>query len=268
MPVAWNTSGSYSVLSASTSWVTSGVVTPNIVRPIAGRSDALAGTGLRTIPAIALAALPRTWREIRFRPATSVTEYIIAMSAGPTYGATLPDATVETITFGRPTGSARIPGVMIAVPPDPPMPMMPPIDGRIGADERLERHRHRTDRFAAIRRDDGCSAVRVMAGNLAGLHVGTRLVFGRADVDQHRDHPGRLDDVAHIRQLFTLRVERADDVDRFHPEIRPGPSTQRASDIVSSCMPDGRSPAPEFPARPTPRSATRTSMPQPGRCGG
>ena len=56
-----------------------------------------------------------------------MTEYIIAMSAGPTYGATLPDATVETITFGRPTGSARIPGVMIAVPPDPPMPMMPPI---------------------------------------------------------------------------------------------------------------------------------------------
>ena len=64
------------------------------------------------------------------------------------------------------------------------------------------------------------SAVRVMAGNLAGLHVGTRLMFGRADIDQHRDHPGRLDDVADVRQLLTLRVERPDDVDRLHREIR------------------------------------------------
>ena len=151
-----------------------------------------------------------------------MTEYIIAMSAGPTYGATLPDATVETITFGRPTGRARIPGVMIAVPPDPPMPMMPPIDDSLArtnasnATAIAPTASPRSDETTAAR------AVRVMAGNLAGLHVGTRLMFGRADIDQHRDHPGRLDDVADVRQLLTLRVERPDDVDRFHREIPSG----------------------------------------------
>jgi hypothetical protein len=32
---------------------------------------------------MAFAALPSTWREMRLRPAMSVTEYIIAMSAVP-----------------------------------------------------------------------------------------------------------------------------------------------------------------------------------------
>jgi len=36
------------------------------------------------MPAAACAALPMTWREIAFSPATSVTEYIMAMSFGPT----------------------------------------------------------------------------------------------------------------------------------------------------------------------------------------
>ena len=40
--------------------------------------------GWLTMPASAWAALPSTCREMRFRPATSVTEYIIAMSDGPT----------------------------------------------------------------------------------------------------------------------------------------------------------------------------------------
>ena len=41
-------------------------------------------TGCATMPAMALAALPSTSREMRLSPATSVTEYIMAMSAGPT----------------------------------------------------------------------------------------------------------------------------------------------------------------------------------------
>src|SRR6188472_101759 len=117
VPVAWNTSGSNRPASSAARRVTKGVVTPNIVSPIGGRSSPLVG--------IALAALPSTCREMRLRPATSVTEYIMAMSEGPTYGATFDDATVDTISLGTPTGSARIAGVTSAVPPDPPAPMMP-----------------------------------------------------------------------------------------------------------------------------------------------
>ena len=36
----------------------------------------------------------------------STTEYIIVMSFTSTYGAVLPDAIVDTISFGTPTGSS------------------------------------------------------------------------------------------------------------------------------------------------------------------
>ena len=56
-----------------------------MVRPIAGLSvPAAAGIGRRMAPASMLAALPSTWREIALMPATSTTEYIMAMSFGPT----------------------------------------------------------------------------------------------------------------------------------------------------------------------------------------
>ena len=58
-----------------------------------------------------------------------------------------------------------------------------------------------------------------MTGNLAGLDVGTRLMLGGSDIDEHRDQPGRLDDVADVCQLLTLRVERPDDVDGFHHQL-------------------------------------------------
>ena len=72
---------------------TQGVVTPNIVSPIAGSSGArrarprasrAAASRAFTMPAIACAPFDRIWREIALRPCTSVTEYIIMMSAGPT----------------------------------------------------------------------------------------------------------------------------------------------------------------------------------------
>ena len=53
-------------------------------------------------------------------PATSTMLGTITMSFSRTYGATLPLATVETMTFGSPSGSARMAAVPIAVPPDPP----------------------------------------------------------------------------------------------------------------------------------------------------
>ena len=52
----------------------------------------------------------------------STTEYISVMSLTSTYGAVLPEAMVETISLGTPTGSVRIAAVIIVVPPPPPRP--------------------------------------------------------------------------------------------------------------------------------------------------
>jgi hypothetical protein len=78
------------------------------------------------MPANACAALASTFSLMRLMPETSVTEYIMQMSLGPTYGRTSPDATDDTIIFGTPTGNARIAGVASAVPPDPPAETIPP----------------------------------------------------------------------------------------------------------------------------------------------
>jgi uncharacterized membrane-anchored protein len=73
------------------------------------------------MPQMAPAALAKTRRDTRLRPDTSTTEYIIVMSLTSTYGATLPDAMVDTISFGIPTGSACMAVEPMEVPPDPPM---------------------------------------------------------------------------------------------------------------------------------------------------
>jgi hypothetical protein len=73
-----------------------------------------------TIAQIAAPARRKTPRDTRFKPATSTMLGIMTMSRSPTYGATLPLATVDTITFGMPSGRARITAVAIAVPPLPP----------------------------------------------------------------------------------------------------------------------------------------------------
>ena len=58
--------------------------------------------------------------EIELTPATSVTDAISVRSLAPMYARVSPAATVETISLGTPTGSARIALVAIAVLPDPP----------------------------------------------------------------------------------------------------------------------------------------------------
>ena len=80
---------------------------------------------LSTMPQIAPAALARMRRDSGFSPAMSTTEYISVTSFTSTYGAVLPDAIVDTITFGTPTGSVRIAAVIIVVPPPPPRPSTP-----------------------------------------------------------------------------------------------------------------------------------------------
>jgi len=77
------------------------------------------------MPLTATAAFESTEREMELRPATSTTEGTMVTSEQPTYGETSPLAMVVTITFGKPTGSACIAGVIKAVPPEPPSPMIP-----------------------------------------------------------------------------------------------------------------------------------------------
>ena len=77
------------------------------------------------MPAIAAAAFASMRAEIELTPAISVTDAIIVMSVLPIYGDVSPDAIVESINFGTPTGSARMALVAIAVPPDPPAARMP-----------------------------------------------------------------------------------------------------------------------------------------------
>jgi hypothetical protein len=62
---------------------TQGVVTPNMVRPSAGRWPSTGG-GWAIMPASACAALASTFSLMRLMPCTSVTEYIMQMSLGPT----------------------------------------------------------------------------------------------------------------------------------------------------------------------------------------
>jgi hypothetical protein len=68
---------------------------------------------------------------MRLMPWTSVTEYIMQMSDGPTKRFTSPDATVETMIFGTPTGNRCMAGVASDVPPEPPAEMIPARSRRV-----------------------------------------------------------------------------------------------------------------------------------------
>ena len=72
------------------------------------------------MPAIAAAALARIRPEMELTPATSATEAISVRSVAPMYSVVSPAATVDTMSLGTPTGSARIAAVAIAVLPLPP----------------------------------------------------------------------------------------------------------------------------------------------------
>ena len=72
------------------------------------------------MPAIAPAALVRIREEIWLIPEMSTTEYIIVTSVAPTYGRVSPEATVETMSFGTPTGRSRIACAAIDELPEPP----------------------------------------------------------------------------------------------------------------------------------------------------
>lgn len=73
------------------------------------------------------------------------------MSLTPTYCVVLPLASVETMSFGKPIGRARIAAVPIAVPPPPPS----ETTGNLFFGDELRENdwralRHRRDGFTAI----------------------------------------------------------------------------------------------------------------------
>ena len=82
--MAWKTRQSYSASRRLVTPCTHAVVTPNIVRPSAGLLVAEIAGGWAIIPASACAALASTCSLMRWMPCTSVTEYIMQMSLGPT----------------------------------------------------------------------------------------------------------------------------------------------------------------------------------------
>ena len=86
VPVAWKVRQSQRSSRRCVTACTHGVVTPNIVSPMAGfeRLGAPSRAAFRIIPPSACAAFARTRSEIRLMPETSVTEYIMQMSDGPT----------------------------------------------------------------------------------------------------------------------------------------------------------------------------------------
>ncbi len=69
---------------------------------------------------MARAAWERTARLMRLIPAMSTTELSMKMSLSPTNCRTMPEASVLTMTFGTPSGSAFIAAVPIVVPAEPP----------------------------------------------------------------------------------------------------------------------------------------------------
>ncbi len=169
------------------------------------------------MPARARAALAMIRAEIRLIPATSTTEYIIVTSTVPTYGLVSPDATVETISFGTPTGSARIAFVAIVVPPVPPS-AADRVDSAFGVESPHDLRRaagHRLDRRGPIASVGERLHVRPRRrGDLLAGDVGLGEGLAQdARVDEQHVHAVLPDAVAQERVLVTLRVQRADQDD-------------------------------------------------------
>ena len=174
-------------------------------------------------PAIAPAALARIRAEIRLMPAMSTTEYIIVTSLAPTYGRVSPEATVETISFGTPTGSARIACVAIDVPPEPPSasdPVEPPL-GVQPAHDLGRAARHRVDGGAAVARGGERGDVGAGRGGdllARDVRLGQRLAQD-AGVDEHDVDAVLAQPVAQERVLapFVSSVPRRTTVGTVKP---------------------------------------------------
>ena len=118
-----------------------------------------------------------------------------------------PEAIVETISFGTPTGSARIACVAIAVPPEPPSARIP--------SSRPSSCSRSTASSAPIRhRLHGRAPVAVLGAGQRDVGLDERLLHARVD-EQHVDAV-LAQPVAQVRVLVALGVERAEEDDRGH----------------------------------------------------
>ena len=200
-------------------------MTPNIVAATSGFAVERRARCASAMPAIAPAAFAMIRAETRLTPEMSTTEYIIVTSTAPTYGRVSPEATVETISFGTPTGSARIArgGDRRAAraaeredPVEPPV-RVEPRDDLLGA----ARHRRRPPRRGRPRAASSATSAPPARATSSARDVGLeadRLVDARVD-DQHVDAVLEQP-VAQERVLDALRVERAEQDDRRHPSAR------------------------------------------------
>ena len=97
-----------------------GVVTPNWLAATSGRSSPSSTGAALTMPAIAAAALAMMRALRALTPAMSTTDAASIMSLSPMIGRVSEAAIVDTMSFGTPTGSARMACAAIEVPPEPP----------------------------------------------------------------------------------------------------------------------------------------------------
>ena len=145
------------------------------------------------------------------------------MSLSPTNCRTMPDASVLTITFGTPSGSARIAAVAMVVPADPPRPRTPDTSPRayasraslaapaaafVTASPRSALLPHRFDR-----------RLRQLEDPLS-RHIGRgRGGPERADIDEgHGDAPRRQERANEVG-FAAFRVERGEEEDGRHQAV-------------------------------------------------
>ena len=173
-----------------------------------------------TMPTIAAAAFERIRAEMELMPATSTTDAIIAMSTAPTYGDTSPEATVETISFGSPIGSARMAAVAIVVLPDPPAASTPSHRFVACSASTVARAPSAIADTAAPRSPASRSCCQLRAAGARHLvgRDGREVVVVLADAAVDDDHVDAAvtETIAEERALGALRVERPDQDDGGH----------------------------------------------------
>ena len=163
------------------------------------------------------------------------------MSAPPTYLATSPAATVDTISFGMPTGSTRMPAVASVVPPEPPAEMTPPMRGSRSI------QRAKASAIAATEppRSSDMTADAPRACMPATCMAGTSALDGFPEVDRSTVRTGnaqRLQPIGDEAQFLALGVEGADDQHGSSDALGEGDREDFLQVVLWRCLLDRRLP--------------------------
>ena len=215
------------------------------------------------MPAIAAAALARICAEIELMPGdVGDRRHQRDVGRRRRSRACRPAATVETISLGTPTGSARIAAVAIAVLPEPPAASTPSKrpSACSRARERRGRVGHRPDRGAAVgqRAEVGAGLARDLLARDVGL-AAARRAAGAGVGHEHVD-AGEREALAQVGVLLALRVERADQQDgRASAVLDRFPRARSAPSAASRRRPRPRGSRPRASPRAAPRRRRRGS---------